>query len=469
MIATLGPATDAPEVMAVLVAAGLDVARINFAHGTPEENRRRIDALHQAARNAGRTVAVLADLPGPKIRAVLAKPLELAAGQEVTLATTRTGAADIQVTEPEPIRLVRPGQRLLLDDGRLQLKALRLNRRRLVARVEIGGTLLPKKGINLPETPLAIPAITDRDHEALAVAAAAGVDWLALSFVREPGAVGELRGAAHKVGLDVPLLAKVELAEAVARAREIIEAFDGVLMDRGDLGVQIPLENVPHQQKQLIALARAAGKPVITATDMLDSMRTSPRPTRAEVSDVANAIYDGTDALMLSGETAVGRYPVEALACMDRIARATEGHLADDGLWDVFVPCAQIKDRMTHLTCALAREVGADVILTPTHTGNTPRLVSRHRPRAAIVAPTPKENVVRRLALVWGVLSAPLAPPLHPGEDWLEAAVRAAFAHQVLRPGDLAVVLAGHLVEGGKWAPTLRVVRINAEGRSCAP
>ncbi len=467
IVATLGPATDRPGVLEALLEAGLDVARINFSHGAAEEPRHRIACLRQAARQLTRPVAVLADLPGPKLRALLAQPLVLQRGQEVRFAATDAIAADVGVTEPEIVRDVRPGQRLLLDDGRLQLRAVRSEGDRLIAQVEVGGTLLPNKGINLPDTPLSIPALTARDRAALAVAAAAGVDWLALSFVRGPEAAQELRSAAHAHGLELPILAKIERPEAVQRAREIIEAFDGIMVARGDLGVEIPLERVPHVQKRLINQARAAGKPVVTATDMLDSMRTNPRPTRAEASDVANAIYDGTDAVMLSGETAVGQYPVEAVTYMDRIARATESHLEDDR--DLFVPRGALDDQMTHATCTLARDVKADAIVTPTYSGRTPRLVARHRPVATVVAPAPHEAVVRQLALVWGLVPVHQTATLAPGEDRLEAAVRTAYAHGALRAGDRVVVLAGHPIEGGERFPTLRVLRVGAGGHSSPP
>ncbi len=469
IVGTLGPATDRPGVLEAILEAGLNVARINLSHGTPGENCWRVAQLRLAARRLGKTVAVLADLPGPKLRAVLDGPLILEPDREVTLGATPGAAADIRVTQPEPIGQVEPGKMILLDDGRLQLQAIRTDGDRLVARVRVGGTLLPKKGVNLPGTLLTIPAITALDREALKVAAAAQVDWLGLSFVRSPDAAEELRAAARECGLeDVSVLAKIELPEAVERAEAIIDAFDGVMMDRGDLGVEIPLEQVPHLQKRLIALARGHGKPFITATDMLDSMRTNPRPTRAESNDVANAIYDGTDAVMLSGETAAGQYPVEAVSYMDRIARETEAHLPGDGAWDVSVPRGQIADRITHVACALAREIGADIILTPTHTANTPRLVARHRPSACIVAPTPHEDAARKMALLWGVIPVVVPAAEHQAE-WLDVAVRGAFAQGALHAGQLAVLVAGHLVEGGKWAPTVQVIRVGESGRSCAP
>lgn len=468
IVATLGPSTDRPGVLDAMLRAGLDVARINFAHGEPDDHRRRIAAFRAAARALGVCAAVLADLPGPKLRALIPAPLTLGAGQEVRFATAAGASADVEPTEPELLVHVRPDQRVLLDDGRLLLRAVRQDGPCLVARVEAGGTLQPKKGINLPDTDLAIPALTGRDRAALALAASAGVDWLALSFVSGPESAGELRRAARGPGLDVPVLAKVERPQAVERAAAIIDAFDGIMVARGDLGVEIPLERVPAVQKRLIALARAAGKPVVTATEMLESMRTNPRPTRAEASDVANAIYDGTDAVMLSGETAVGDYPAEAMACMDRIARAAEADLREEG-WDVVVPHGSIDDHITHLTCTLARDAAADAVVVPTLSGRTARLVARHRPHAAVVAAAPREAVLRQLALVWGLLPVPLPDRLHGGEDRLEAAVRAALAHGAVKQGQLVVVLAGHPVEGGDRFPTIRVVRVGAGGRSEAP
>src|SRR5262245_5807909 len=334
IVATLGPATDTPDMMDAILRAGADVVRINFSHGSAEEHIGRIARFREAASPVAKFAAVLADLPGPKLRVKMPAPRTLTPGEAVYFALPPEPVEpnDLTLTEPEVLPEVRPGQRMLLDDGRLQLEAVGVTGSRLEARVVVGGQLLPNKGLNLPDTPLSIPTVTDRDREALAIAAKAGVDWVALSFVRGPAAADEVRGAAGMVGLKVPMIAKIERPEAVTRAAAIVAAFDGIMVARGDLGVEIPLERVPTVQKMLIAEARAAGKPVITATDMLDSMRENPRPTRAEASDVANAIFEGTDAVMLSGETAVGKYPVEAVACMHRIAVETESHLVQCGI-----------------------------------------------------------------------------------------------------------------------------------------
>lgn len=468
IVATLGPATDPPGVLEAMLHAGLDVARINFAHGSPGEHRGRIERLRHAMRDLARPVAILADLPGPKLRVRLAQPLLLEPGQTTTLGATPDAVADIRLTEPEVARDMHPKQRVLLDDGRLQLRVIETAADRVLAEVEVGGTLLPGKGLNLPDTRLSIPALGPRDRMALAVALATDVDWIGLSFVRSPDAAEALRSVIRSHGKEKPVLAKIERPEAVYHAREIIEAFDGVMVARGDLGVEMPLERVPHIQKRLINQARAAGKPVVTATDMLDSMRLNPRPTRAEASDVANAIYDGTDAVMLSGETAVGQHPIEAVKCMDRICRATEADLDDDGR-DVHVPRGRLKDHITHSTCALAREVGAKAIVTPTYSGRTPQLIARHRPIATVVAASCHAEVVRQLALVWGVVPVMMPSDAQAGQDRLEAAVRAAHSHQAVRTGDLVVVLAEHPVEGGDRYPTIRVVGVGDGGRSVAP
>ena len=471
IVATLGPATDDPAVLDAVLRAGVDVARVNFSHGTADEHTARVRRFREAAARVGKFAAVLADLPGPKLRVKLPAARDLAAGDTIHFSLTAEPAhtGDLTITEPELLADVRPGQRLLLDDGRMQLEAVGTDAGRLAARVVVGGTLKPNKGLNLPDTPLSIAAVTDRDREALTVAAAAGVDWVALSFVRGPEAAAEVRAALAAVGLKVPVVAKVERPEAVGRAAEIVAAFDGVMVARGDLGVEIPLERVPTVQKLLIAACRAAGKPVITATDMLDSMRENPRPTRAEASDVANAIFDGTDAVMLSGETAVGRYPVEAVACMHRIAVETEAHLEKAGpAGHVPHPVEGIDAAIVDAACELAAEVGAAALVVPTLSGRTARLVARHRPWARVVAVAPAEAVLRGLAPVWGVTGV-RGTPTAAGGDRLAGAVRDAFAAGTVKPGERVVVTAGHPIDGGPYFPTVRVVKVGPGGESGEP
>jgi pyruvate kinase len=464
IVATLGPSTDGPGVLESMLDLGLDVARINFSHGDIDDHLRRVRRFRELSKKTGRHTAVLADLPGPKLRCLLEKALKIDHGQTVLLAVKPGATGDIQLTEPEVCSKLRTGQRVLLDDGRLQARVVAVSSDKATLVFDVGGTLLPNKGINLPDTELTIPAVTRRDREALEVAARAEADWLALSFVRDASAAAELRGVARAYGIEVPILAKMERPEAVKKAKEIIAAFDGIMVARGDLGVEIALEKVPHVQKRLIHLARLAGKPVITATDMLDSMRNNPRPTRAEASDVANAVYDGTDAVMLSGETAVGSYPIDALRCMDTILQEAESHLGSGG--HIHLPKQTTDDIMTNTTVDLAKELEAVAIIAPTLTGRTSRMVARHRPAASIISVSTDEQKSREQALVWGVRAIVPPFPIEKGDDRMEAAVRSAFLSGAVAAGALVVVLAGHPVEGGPGAHTIRVVRVGDDGRS---
>ncbi len=483
IVITLGPATDAPGCLAQLHAAGADVARINFSHGTAEDHRRRSQQWREVAAQTGDYLGLLADLPGPKLRVLLPRPLQLSPGDQVTFSwhSPPLDPDDWAITEPDVLAAVQPGQRILLDDGRLQLEAVERTSRGLRARVVVGGPLSTNKGLNLPDTPLHIPALTERDRAALAVAAAIGVDWVALSFVRQAEAAAELRAACACVGLHVPVLAKIERPEAVAQAEAILDAFDGIMIARGDLGVEIPLEQVPMVQKRLIAAARARGKPVITATDMLDSMRHNPRPTRAEASDVANAICDGSDAVMLSGETAVGAYPVEAVACMARIIAETERHRTSPGeatteqrrtaqaaASPAAATASGLEDALTLAGCRLADEVGAAAIVIPSVTGRTARLVARHRPAARIIATSAHVATLQQLTLVWGITPV-LMRNQAGGMDRIAAAVRDAFHAQAIAAGDRVVAIAGHPIDGGPRHPTVRLVRVGSAGESLEP
>jgi len=467
IVATLGPAADRPGIVEGLIKAGLDVARINLSHGSPDEHRARVQRLHETANKVGREIAILADLPGPKLRVILNSARPLVENQRVIF-SSHPDENEFGVTESECLESVRVGHRILLDDGRIQLRAESASAGRVEAIVSVGGTLQPRKGINLPDSSLNIPALTPRDYEALATAASIGADALALSFVRQPEAADDLRRAAKELGLLVPVIAKIERPEAVKVISRIVATFDGIMVARGDLGVELPLEQVPVVQKHLIAEARAQGRPVITATDMLDSMRTNPRPTRAEASDVANAIYDGTDAIMLSGETAVGDYPVEAISCMDRIARQAESDLAARRP-PVMPLDSSLENDLAVAACHLAEIAEATAIVVPTLSGRTARHVAGNRPKAAIIAPVPTAESRRRLSFVWGVTAVPLDVGLKPGADRIDAAVRAAFAAGAVNVNDRVVVLAGHPIEGGQRWPTIRLVRIGEAGTSLEP
>jgi pyruvate kinase len=370
IVATLGPATASEAMIGTLIDAGADVFRLNFSHGTHAEHGHRIDVIRRVA--GDRPVAIMQDLSGPKLR--LDRPVRGAVGDVVALALPET---------------VQPGDPVLLADGAMQLEVVDPGH----ARVLVAGDIPAGKGVNLPSSRLDLPSLTEKDRTDLAFGVARRVDLVALSFVRRPEDLTEARASG------LPVIAKFEKAEAVERIDAIVAAADGVMVARGDLGVEIPIERVPIVQKALIAAANRAAKPVITATQMLRSMVESPLPTRAEATDVANAVLDGSDAVMLSEETAIGAYPAEAVRVMARICRAAEPLVAPRAGTDGGTPAETI----AAAACTLAEKTGARAIVVPTRSGFTARHVARHRPRVPIVALTPDETIRRRLSLVWGV------------------------------------------------------------------
>jgi pyruvate kinase len=403
IVCTLGPATSDPQTIFELAAAGMDVARLNFSHGSHEEHLARLRAVRDAQERLGRPIAVLGDLCGPKIRvAGLVQPLHVAVGDLLVLTEPEEAVAgEIGVTFPGLAEVVAPGHEVLIDDGRVRARAEASDGTRLFCRVEIGGTVAAAKGVNLPATSLPIPALTAKDETDLEFALAAEVDYVALSFVRSADDLAELRRRVDEAGSTARIIAKIEKAEAVAQLDSIIEASDAVMVARGDLGVEIGVAKVPLVQKQIIRRAREKGRAVITATQMLESMINEAEPTRAEASDVANAILDGTSAIMLSGETAVGAFPLRAVVVMDTIARTVEPSLPHER-------CSASSDAMaeilTHAACDLADDVRAAVIAVSTETGETARQVSRFRPQRAIVAAASSPHVLRQLALEWAVV-----------------------------------------------------------------
>lgn len=448
IVCTLGPATAAPDVIGALMDAGMDAARINLSHASQEEAARLIAAVREQAARRERHVAVLLDLQGPKIRTgplAGGQPVQLHAGAGLTI-TTRpvAGTADrISADYPSLPRDVRPGDRILLADGLIELEVVATDGAEEVqTRVVHGGLLAPRQGINLPGAAVRAPALTEKDRDDLAFGVRAGVDYVALSFVQRPDDVLAAKRLVAKLGADTPVIAKIEKAQALARLEEILRAADGVMIARGDMGVELPPEEVPVRQKQIIAAAAAARVPAITATQMLESMVRNPRPTRAEASDVAHAIWDGTDALMLSGETAIGRYPLEAVRIMDRIAREAERHPA------YFPPPAPSGPRasFTHDIGAAARQIAAanrDVraIAAFTRTGTTARLISKDRPPVPVLGFTASPAAAARMALYWGV-----TPVLHPEEvatvgGMFDAAEQAAERLPFLSHGDPLVVV----------------------------
>ena len=447
IVCTLGPASTG-EIIPELVAAGLNVARLNFSHGTQAEHQARIDMVRSAARQAGVPVAILQDLSGPKIRVgdINPEPVQLVPGQTFTL-TSRTLAgnqAGCSVNTPEVISATPVGATVLLADGALELQVVEKSADTLTCRVVVGGPLSSHKGLNLPGIPLPISALTAKDREDLDFGLAQGVDLVALSFVRSAREVTELKEIIAGRGLDTPVIAKIEKAEAVAQIGEILAVADGIMVARGDLGVETPLKEVPLVQKFLIREANRLGKPVITATQMLASMVNNPRPTRAEVTDVANAILDGTDAVMLSEETAVGHYPVEAVHFLDDIARTTEAKFPyDDWLHHHSKLLTDaISDAISFAACELARDLDAKAILASTASGTTAGLLSRFRPSVPIIAVTTREETKRRLCLVWGVVPF-LIDGLTSVDEMLEVVKTMAVKQGYLTSGDRLVITAG--------------------------
>lgn len=473
IVATLGPASSSEEVLRSLLTAGVDVVRLNFSHGTQEEHGARIELVRRLAHEMGRSVAVLQDLQGAKVRLgwLPGGSVRLVAGEKVTLvpeeagsmavaATGTASAAEIRlpVTLATLARQVAPGSRLLLDDGRIRLRVVSAAGDELRAEVESGGLVREHAGLNLPGVRLVVEPITAKDRADLAFGVALEVDYVAMSFVGSAGDLRLLREELIALGSRARIIAKIEKWEALEELEGIVAEADAVMVARGDLGVELPPEEVPLLQKLIIRTALAQGKAVITATQMLESMTTSPVFTRAEASDVANAVLDGTAAVMLSEETAMGRYPVEAVRAMDRIARRAEKdsagrravvRAAGTGAVD---PCsspvgpppgsAEITRAVSYAACALAEELGAAIILTPTQSGATAREVSRYRPPMPIVAVATNPIVLRQLALEWGVL--PLAGfPTRDTEGTIQGAADAARRHGLLGAGDLAVVTAG--------------------------
>jgi pyruvate kinase len=415
IVCTIGPATSSEERLEQLIRAGMNVARVNFSHGTQPEHALVIERIRTTSARLGHAIAILQDLQGPKIRTGTlegGQPVLLAGGARVTITTrdVEGNAETISTTYKQLPQDVKEGDRILLDDGLLELRVLGFDATEVECLVVHGGPLKEHKGINLPGVAVSAPALTEKDRDDLKFGVSQGVDYVALSFVRRPEDVLEARALIRQLQVgqvgereqvSIPLIAKLEKPEAVARLDEILDVVDGVMVARGDLGVEMPPEKVPLIQKRIIAACNDRGLPVITATQMLDSMITHPRPTRAEASDVANAIFDGTDALMLSAETATGFYPIEAVQMMVRIAQETEAdpRSARQPQCQYLTPAHAV----SHAARALAEEASVQAIVVFTRSGDAAHLISTDRPRTPILAYTPSEHVYRQLALWWGV------------------------------------------------------------------
>ena len=449
IVCTIGPATDLPDMIWQLMKAGMDVARLNFSHSTHEQHARVIKLLRDTAAELSAPIAILQDLSGPKIRtglmssdSVTLEPGSIftLVGEEILGDENRVSVSYFRALAEK----LNPDDRVFLADGSMQLRVIDVSRDGIRCEVVVGGELRSRQGINVPDISLGIPAVTEKDLTDLAFGLEHEVDLVALSFVQQASDLSAVKDLIRSKGLDVPVIAKIEKHEALDNIDEIIDEADGIMIARGDLGIEIPLEQVPVTQKMLTNKAGIKGKPVITATQMLESMIENSKPTRAEVTDVANAIYDGTDAVMLSGETAIGRHPVQAVEMMDRIARSTEEVLPyEDILRQRRAAISNtIPDAISHAACYTALDINAKAIICCTQSGYTARMVAKYRPRPMIIAVTPLETTYRRLALSWSVL------PLKIGhtedtDDMMEKAKTAAKETGLVAAGDNVVITAG--------------------------
>lgn len=458
IVCTIGPASREPEVLRKLIAAGMNVARLNMSHSEHSYHAENIRRIREVSQELGKPVAILADLQGPKLRIgdIKGGKMEIEEGEHIIL-TTRELLGERTEGETKaiiPVRYehlpedVKPGERILIDDGLIEVQALGVNENNIFCRVITGGPISDHKGVNLPGTNLSIPSITEKDWEDLKFALEQNVDWVALSFVRtgeEIIRLKEFNMTYCDPNCPVRVMAKIEKPQALEHIDQIIAVADGIMVARGDLGIEIPPERVPLVQKNLIRACNAVGKPVITATQMLDSMVRNPRPTRAEASDVANAILDGTDAIMLSGETANGKYPIEAVRTMVNIAEEVEKAILESE-WNppdyVETAARDVTDAVSHATCETADALHAAAIITATASGRTARAVAKFRPHMPIIATTPYEIVQRQLVLSWGVTPV-LSPRVTRIAHIISHSIELAVNTKLVQEGNRVVITAG--------------------------
>jgi pyruvate kinase len=445
IVATLGPASSDPAVIARLFEAGADVFRINMSHTAHDRMRELVAAIRDVEKQSGRPIGILVDLQGPKLRlGTFAGGSALLKKSDTFTLDSNDAAGDatrVYLPHPEILQSTEPGQTLLLDDGKVRLVATDASPDRLVTRVEVGGRLSDRKGVSLPETTLPFSALAEKDRSDLEAALNAGIDWLALSFIQRPDDIAEAKKLTRG---RAAVMAKIEKPQAVHRLDEIVDLADAIMVARGDLGVEMPLEKVPGIQKQLTRAARRAGKPVVVATQMLESMITAPVPTRAEVSDVATAIFEGADAVMLSAESATGQYPVESVATMNRIAEEVE---SDPLYWSIIhsqrtEPEATGADAIAAAARQIAETLELSAIICWTSSGSTGLRVARERPAPPIVAISPNLSTGRKLSLVWGVHCV-VAEDAHDQDDMVERACRIAFKDGFAKAGRRVIIVAG--------------------------
>ena len=447
IVCTIGPASCSPRIIERLLRAGMDVARLNFSHGSHQDHAQNIATLRKLALELEKPIAIMADLQGPKIRTgVLAggTPVILRAGQKFTITTAKILGDSTRVNTtflPLP-REVKRGARILLSDGLIELRVQQVRGREVICVVVNGGALGEHKGINLPGVQLRVPALTPKDRQDLRFALQQGVNYIAVSFVRRPEDVLMAKSLIRRAGYDTPVIAKLEKPEAIENLDAILRAADGVMVARGDLGVEMNPERVPVVQKMIISRAREFRRPVITATQMLESMTENPRPTRAEASDVANAIFDGSDAVMLSAETASGKYPVEAVSMMARIIEEAESSIREFPQPSSVQEKLKVAESVAELVCHASRELHMKLIAVFTHSGFTARLVSRYRPLVPIIAFSPVAETRRRMALIWGVLPRDISD-VRKIDGLAAVAEKRLLEEKLVRNGDVIGIVAG--------------------------
>ncbi|MBX0287166.1 pyruvate kinase [Halomicroarcula sp. F28] len=449
IVCTIGPASDSVETLTGLAEAGMAVARMNASHGTPEDRRTVIERVREVDEDTEAPVAVMHDLPGPEVRtAPLDEPIQLAAGSTVRF-VVGSEATPEEIGLSHDISAVEPGDRILLDDARIAATVDEVDGETITATVGNGGKLGGRKGVIVPGVELGLPTVTEKDQTELEVAAEKEVDFVAASFVRDGDFVREIEETLSELGADIPIISKIERDIAVDNIDSIIEASYGIMVARGDLGVELPLEDVPMIQKRIIRKCNEAGVPVITATEMLDSMTTARRPTRAEASDVANAVLDGTDAVMLSGETAMGEHPVRVVETMANIVQDVEDAPEYDENREQHVPDADASraDALARSARFLARDIGADAIVAASESGYTALKAAKFRPSIPIVASTPNVEVQRRLTLSWGITPATTPYTAEGAGAIINSAVQSGLETEAVESGDTVVVLSGMMTE----------------------
>ncbi|EKF18710.1 pyruvate kinase [Nitratireductor pacificus] len=466
ILATLGPASSDEAMIERLLRAGADVFRINMSHASHDLMRTLVERIRSVEKKVGHPIGILADLQGPKLRVgtFADKSAALEVGQKFVLDDNPApgDASRVHLPHPEILKSVEPGHRLLIDDGRLQLKALKNNGKSITCEVVAGSKISDRKGVSLPDTDLPMGALTEKDRKDLDAVLAANVDWIALSFIQRPEDLAEVRKVARGRAL---LLAKIEKPQAVKRLAEIIELSDALMVARGDLGVEMPLEAVPGIQKQITRACRRAGKPVVVATQMLESMISAPVPTRAEVSDVATAVFEGADAIMLSAESAAGEYPAEAVTTMDAIATQVERDPTYGGIINGqrSEPEATGADAISMAARQIAETLNLSAIITYTSSGTTGLRAARERPHVPIIALSPVVETARRLSLVWGTHCVVTADASDL-DDMVDRACRIAFEEKFAKPGDRVIITAGVPLRTPGATNMLRIAYIGSDG-----